>query len=91
MIIYNNFIGTLYCEGYKKDARGTCQSDLIGYRLNPVCLHCQTSVTPKESIPSKTSSDAIVSLNLTSSISFVNFVLIYVTLLHNIFKLMSVH
>lgn len=28
MIIYNNFIGTLYCEGYKKDARGACQSDL---------------------------------------------------------------
>lgn len=28
MIINNNFIGTLFCEGYKKDARGTCQSDL---------------------------------------------------------------
>lgn len=91
MIIYNNFIGTLYCEGYKKMLEERVNLTLIGYRVNPVCLHCQTSVTPKESIPSKTSSDAIVSLNLPFSISFVNFVLIYVTLLHNMFKLMSVH
>lgn len=50
MIIYNNFTGTLYCEGYKKKMlEERVNLTLIGYRVNPVCLHCQTPATPKES------------------------------------------
>lgn len=49
MIIYNNFFGTLYCERYKKMLEKRVNLTLIGYIVNPVCLHCQTSVNPKES------------------------------------------